>query len=147
MTEAEGPRRPRLVRGRALALGIVLCAMFVLGRITAPEGTRQEELRAAEAALALAQRQAGALELALQARAEAETPEPSPTTLAPDPAETDASGRRVYTVQSGDSMRGIAETFCGDADLAGFVASFNDLADPESISIGMELKLPRDCDL
>lgn len=147
MTEAEGSRRPRLVRGRALALSIVLCALFVLGRITAPEGIRQEELQAAKAALEQAQRQAEALELALQARAEAESPQPATTTLSPAPAETRASGRRVYTVQSGDTMRGIAEAFCGDADLAGFVASFNDLPDPASISIGMELTLPKDCDL
>lgn len=130
-----------------LALAIVLCAMFVLGRVTAPESIGQEELQATKTALEQTQRQAQTLELALEARAEAETPQPATTTLSPAPAETRASGRRVYVVQSGDTMRGIAETFCGDADLAEFVASFNDLADPALISVGMELRLPKDCDL
>src|SRR5688500_3747553 len=133
---------------RALALGIVLIAAFLVGRATAPEGIGEAQLEAAEAALERAEREAETLELAVIARRQAQTSEPSPAaTDEPAATETAASGKRVYVVQSGDTMRGIAQTFCGDPDLAEFVASYNDLDDPRLISIGMELKLPDDCDL
>lgn len=147
MTKAEGLRRSRLLRGRLLVLGIVLCAVYLLGRITAPEGVGKEELWTARAALERAERQIATLELALQTRAEVETAQPTAPTASPAPVETPPSGRRIYVVQSGDTMRGIAQTFCGDPDLARFVAAFNDLTDPALISVGMKLRLPSDCDL
>ena len=137
----EPPRPSRRLRARRIALGGLVLIMFALGWLTAPKGIGQDELDDARADVAEAERQVRALELALRTRA-TETPAP---TVAPEPEPTLGPGR-VYVVQTGDTLRGIAQTFCGDADLAGFIATFNEIADPTSISAGMEIEIPRDCE-
>ena len=116
--------------------------VFVLGWLTAPEGVGRDEFDDARADVAEAERQVRALELALRTRENEATPTP---TVTPEPEPTLEPGR-IYVVQTGDTLRGIAQTFCGDAGLAGFIATFNEITDPTLISAGMEIEIPRDCE-
>lgn len=59
---------------------------------------------------------------------------------------TESPGWRWSLTSPPATMRGIAETFCGDASLDDFIAAFNEIEDPSSISVGMELRIPSDCD-
>ena len=128
-----------------VALAAVLVLAFFLGRLTAPEGIPEQRLADLRAELGETEREVETLRLALETRAKEVTPSPSPS---PEPTELerDRAGRRIYVVQSGDTMRGIAETYCGDVGLADYVAAFNDIEDSRVISVGTELKLPKDCD-
>jgi LysM repeat protein len=47
-----------------------------------------------------------------------------------------------YVVESGDTLSAIAERFYGDADLAGYLAESNGIADMNSINVGQEINLP-----
>jgi hypothetical protein len=47
-----------------------------------------------------------------------------------------------YVVESGDTLSSIAERFYGDADLAGYLADSNGIADMNMINVGQELSLP-----
>jgi LysM repeat protein len=47
-----------------------------------------------------------------------------------------------YVVESGDTLSAIAERFYGDANLAGYLAESNGLADMNMIDVGQELSLP-----
>jgi LysM repeat protein len=47
-----------------------------------------------------------------------------------------------YVVESGDTLSAIAERFYGDANLAGYLADSNGIADMNSINVGQEINLP-----
>jgi LysM domain len=47
-----------------------------------------------------------------------------------------------YVVESGDTLSAIAERFYGDANLAGYLADSNGIADMNMINVGQELSLP-----
>jgi len=113
------------IRWRRVALlGAALLLIFLLGRASAPDGVPQTRLEATRAAITHGERQIAALELALREReaAEAETVTPTPSDTGSGQGLVESDGARTYTVREGDTMRGIAQTFCGDPDLAEFVA-------------------------
>ncbi|HEV8241629.1 MAG TPA: LysM peptidoglycan-binding domain-containing protein [Thermoanaerobaculia bacterium] len=64
----------------------------------------------------------------------------------PEPARRDASSTAVtYTVQRGDTLRGIADWFYGDRSLwlAIFAANRSTISDPLALEPGTELTIPR----
>lgn len=48
----------------------------------------------------------------------------------------------TYTVQSGDTLSGIAATFYGDENLYQWIADANGIADANMIDVGQEITLP-----
>jgi LysM repeat protein len=47
-----------------------------------------------------------------------------------------------YVVESGDTLSAIAERFYGDANLAGYLAESNGIADMNQLNVGQEINLP-----
>lgn len=140
----EQPRGNNVLWGRLAALTGVLLITFFLGRASAPNGIPEEQFDQVRADLNEAEGQIEELEAALQA------PEPvateTPVEVDEGDEDTDATfDGKVYVVQSGDTMRGIAERFCGDPTLDDVIADFNNVEDPTLISVGTELKIPEDC--
>ena len=141
----EQPRANNVLWGRIAALAGVLLIAFFIGRASAPDGIPEDDFNELKAELSEAEGKIEELEVALQA------PEPEPTET---PVEVDGNGDDatidegdfdLYVVQSGDTMRGIAETFCGDPTLDDVIADYNGIDDPTLISVGTELKIPKDC--
>ena len=143
----EQPRGNNVLWGRLAALAGVLLIAFFLGRASAPNGIPQEEFDQVRADLNAAEDEVDSLQAAL------EQPEPQPTeTTVPIDGEGEGEDLTVdpgdfdlYVVQSGDTLRGIAETFCGDPTLDDVIADYNAIEDPTLISVGTELKIPKDC--
>ena len=149
-----GDEQPRggnnILWGRLAALTAVLLIAFFLGRASAPDGIPEEQFNQVRADLSEAEGQIDELQAAL------DEPEPEPvvteTPVAVDegteeePVEEEPFDGQIYTVVAGDTMRGIAEEFCGDPLLDDFIADFNDIEDPSTIHPGQELKIPQDCD-
>lgn len=140
---------PNILWGRLIALGLLALVAFLIGRWSAPNGVGEERLRALRADNAAAEEKIDELEAALQTQTQAqptETPTPEITVGdqndEPDDANFDGE---TYVVQSGDTMRGIAERFCGDPTEDDLIADFNGIADPTLLSVGTELKIPEDC--
>lgn len=139
----EPPKKNNVLWGRFVALGVVLLLVFLLGRASAPNGIPEERLNQVRADLDDAEKELDELRSALA------TPEPEPTETVPvdteaSPADTTFEGD-IYVVQSGDTMRGIAEKFCDDPTLDDVIADFNGIEDPTLISVGTEIKIPEDC--
>jgi nucleoid-associated protein YgaU len=55
----------------------------------------------------------------------------------------DESLDQTYTVQAGDNLSKISKHFYGDANQYMKIAEANNLADPDKIRVGQELKIPR----
>ncbi len=144
----EENRGGRVLWGRVVLLGIGLLLAFFLGRLTAGGGADESELNKVRAELSAAEEQNEQLEKDLataQAATEPlETPDAAATDAAEDPAEEEAEAQ-TYTVQRGDTLRGIAQTFCGDASLDDLIASENGIADATQLSVGETLTLPAEC--
>jgi LysM repeat protein len=49
---------------------------------------------------------------------------------------------RAHTVDPGETLSGIAQSFYGDAGLFGFIAAANGIADPNRVDVGQVLVLP-----
>jgi LysM repeat protein len=132
----EVPARGRILWGRIIALVVALVLAFLFGRATAGGGGSvsansyarvQRELAAARAQLA---------GRPAENNATATSPSPEPSTS----ATTEES--RTYVVKSGDTLRGIATKFYGDASLADLIAQANHITDPTVISAGTKLIIP-----
>jgi nucleoid-associated protein YgaU len=54
----------------------------------------------------------------------------------------DSSLTQLYIVQAGDNLSKISKHFYGDANKYMKIAQANDLADPDKIKVGQELKIP-----
>lgn len=142
----EDRRRPNVLWGRIIALAVALLLAFLLGRITAGGGADEGELRELRDELEQVQQQNEDLENELAAQAEAEpveTPGAGATEATPDPAA--AEENETYVVQRGDTLRGIAQTFCGDPQLDDLIAAENGIEDATQLSVGEEIVLPAEC--
>lgn len=141
----EGPETaPNILWGRLVALGILVIVVFLIGRWSAPNGVSEEDLAAARADVRAAQEKVDELEAALTQPTV--TPSPSITAGTEDDTAVDATfDGKTYTVVEGDTMREIADRFCGDPSKDDVIADFNNIADPTLISVGTELKIPEDC--
>ena len=138
--------RPRgggkVLWGRVVALAVALFLVFWLGRTTAPsEGVPASKLRERDQRIEQLEQENAELEAFL----EEPTPETTPSETATAAEEEPAEEGQVYVVKRGDTLRGIAQTFCGDASFDDAIAEYNDIADPTSIAVGAELTIPPDC--
>ena len=138
---------PNILWGRLVVLGVLAILVFLIGRISAPNGVDEERLQELRADLAASQEQVEQLEAAIQQQPTvAATPTPSVTVGEQDDTAEDATfDGKTYTVVSGDTMNEIARRFCGDPAEAEVIADFNGISDPTLISPGMALKIPEDC--
>lgn len=137
--------RPRsngkVLWGRVLVLAVALFLTFFLGRTTAPdEGIPVGDLRERENRIEELERDNAELEALLEEPA----PELTPTSTEAS-EEVPVEEGQTYVVKRGDTLRGIAQTFCGDASFDDAIAEYNDIPDPTNISVGAELTIPPDC--
>jgi len=131
--------------GRLIALGVLALIAFFLGRWSAPNGVDEERLASLRRQANQAEARAEELQAALEAQPTM-TPTPAVTVGDQDDTAEDATfDGRTYTVVAGDTLRDIADRFCGDPTQADVIADFNAIADPTLISPGQELKIPEDC--
>lgn len=141
--EPDGRTMPNILWGRVAVLGAALLLAFLLGRLTAGGGdVSQEDFDQVRAERDEAQQEVTDLRAQLEeAQAQPqETPTPNTTpTGEPDAAQGDVE---TYTIQSGDTLRTIAEDQYGDAALADPLADYNDIIDPSSINTGDEIEIP-----
>lgn len=141
-----GGAPPNILWGRLIALGVFTIIVFLIGRISAPNGADPEQLQRLRADYAAAQQEIENLQGAIQQPTTAATPTPSVTVGDQgDEAQDTTFDGKTYIVQSGDLMRDIAERFCGDPAKAEVIAEFNGISDPSLIRPGQELKIPEDC--
>ena len=142
----DGGGIPNVLWGRLVALGVLVLLVFFIGRWSAPDGVSTEELQDARSDIRAAQEEVAELKAALAGAQPSATPSPTITAGAEtDEAEDATFDGETYVVQSGDTMRGIAERFCGDPAQDDLIAEFNGISDPTIISVGAELMIPEDC--
>jgi nucleoid-associated protein YgaU len=55
---------------------------------------------------------------------------------------TVAQGDQTYTVKPGDNLSKISKLYYGDANSYMKIAKANDLADPDKIKVGQQLRIP-----
>jgi nucleoid-associated protein YgaU len=134
------PPRGRILWGRILALAVALVLAFLVGRTTAGHGGSISAARYRQVKEDLA---------AARAKIATQNPAPSATTATPvtspssQPSESaTAGGGNSYTVKSGDTLRGIAIKFYGDASLADLIAQANNISDPALVHQGTKLLIP-----
>lgn len=142
----EGRRGPRILWGRVAALTAIVILAFVLGWVAAPASTDTAELERLRERLAETNRelrQAQQTIEGLESRITATpTSSPSPETTEGDGAATGTT----YEVESGDTLRLIAERFYGDASLASCIAQANGLTTSSVIQVGQRLEIPDESD-
>jgi cell division protein FtsB len=145
---------PKILWGRLVVLGVFLLIAFFIGRALAGGGVSQDDFDQATAQRNDARAQAS------EARAEVADLERSVAALQDEveslqQAQTGTTGEdtgteappvegETYVVKQGDTLRGIAEKFYGDATLDDYIAEANDISDPSAISTGSELTIPPD---
>ncbi len=140
----EETRGGRILWGRVALLGAGLLIAFFLGRLTAGGGADEGELKELRAELSAANEENDQLHEDLTAAQAAADPVETPDVAATDDAAEEAEPQ-TYTVQPRDTLRGIAQTFCGDPSLDDLIASENGIADATQLAVGQELVLPADC--
>ena len=139
--------RPRkgggVLWGRVVALAVALFLAFLLGRVTAPdEGVPASALEERDQRIEELEEENAELEAFL------EEPQPEATssvTPTEEATEEPVEEGQTYVVKNGDTLRGIAQTFCGDASFDDAIAEYNDIPDPTTINVGEELLIPPDC--
>jgi nucleoid-associated protein YgaU len=145
----EESRGGRILWGRVALLGLGLLIAFFLGRLTAGGGADEDELKKVQAELSAAREENEQLQQDLTAAQATAEPVETPDTAATDDAVDDPAEEEVepqtYTVQRGDTLRGIAQTFCGDPSLDDLIAAENGIADATQLSVGEDLILPAEC--
>lgn len=137
--------------GRVAILGVALLLAFLFGRATKDGGVSPSELTSAERRVQSLQTENEDLRAQLAAQPEVTDPvdtapaEEETTTEAPaDEAESTEIVGQTYTVERGDTLRGIAQEFYGDPELSDYLAEVNNITDPTAISVGMKLIIPDD---
>jgi nucleoid-associated protein YgaU len=146
--EPDGRTMPNILWGRVAVLGAALILAFLLGRLTAGGGdVSQEDFDQVRAERDDARAQVEELQAALnEAQQATPTPNATPTTDGTgeggEGEEQPAGEVETYTIQSGDTLRTIAEDQYGDASLADALADFNDIIDPSAINTGDEIEIP-----
>ncbi|HYI46187.1 MAG TPA: LysM peptidoglycan-binding domain-containing protein, partial [Actinomycetota bacterium] len=121
--------RPRsgnkVLWGRIVALAIALFLAFLLGRTTAPKGIPESRLQSLQEQNEELQQENEDLQALLA------QPESTPTdegTPADETAEEPTAEGETYVVKNGDTLRGIAQTYCGDAQFDDLIAEANDIS-------------------
>lgn len=134
--------------GRVAILGVALLLAFLFGRATKGSGVPESELTAANKQVKSLQAENEDLKAQLAAQPQVTEPveaAPEEETVAPEEAaDSNEIVGQTYTVKSGDTLRGIAQTFYDDPELADYLAEVNNIDDPTAISVGMKLIIPDD---
>jgi hypothetical protein len=138
--------RPRsgskVLWGRIVALAIALFLAFLLGRTTAPKGIPESRLQDLRDQNEQLQQENDDLQALLAEPSES----PSDAATPDDQASSDPNAEgETYVVEKGDTLRGIAQTFCGDPQFDDVIAEANDIQDPTNLPVGTELTIPADC--
>jgi nucleoid-associated protein YgaU len=129
----------RVLWGRIIALLVALLVAFLVGRATAGGGSSISASQYAKVKRDLAIARAKAAQADQTSQAGQTTPaSPSPSAS----ATTTAAAGTTYVVKSGDTLRGIAEKFYGDASLVDLIAQANNITDPTLVHQGTELTIP-----
>ena len=135
--------RPRsgskVLWGRIVALAVALFLAFLLGRSTAPKGIPTSRVDRLEEEVSQLEKENDDLRAVLAEP----TASPSGSETPVDDAKTQEG--ETYIVEKGDTLRGIAETFCGDPSFDDLIAEANDISDPENLPVGTEITIPADC--
>lgn len=143
-------RRPNVLWGRVIALLVVLLLAFWLGRATAG-GVDEAKVNELRAELRQTQEENADLEDQVAAAQEAaqDDPETSETPAADATGggeDTEAEAEtETYIVERGDTLRGIAQTYCGSPDQDDLIAVTNGIDDATQLSVGQELTIPAEC--
>jgi hypothetical protein len=155
--EPEEHQAPTILWGRVAVLGAAILLAFLVGRLTAGGGVPEEDLNRVRSERDDARAQVADLQAemeTLQAELDAaqnptETP-PADEGQNPAEGEEDANAgeETTYTVQSGDTLRDIAEEVYCDATAYEGIAEANptDVGPPPNyiVSVGAELIIPDD---
>ncbi len=139
-----GNAPPNILWGRLIALGALSILVFLIGRWSAPNGADPEQLERLRAENDAAQERIDELEAQVAQPIVSPTPSITVGDQTDDAQDATFDGE-TYVIQSGDTMRDIADRFCGDPTEAEVIADFNGIADPTLIRVGQELKIPEDC--
>jgi nucleoid-associated protein YgaU len=143
--------RPRggskVLWGRVLALAIGLFLAFLVGRMTAPKGVPESRLAALRQDVQDLQEENEELQSMLEEPTPAETATPTEEATPQDAAADEGQELEgeTYVVERGDTLRGIAQTFCGDPSYDDAIAEYNEIRDPTNLSVGTEIVIPPDC--
>jgi len=130
----------KILWGRVVVLAVGLFLAFLLGRTTAPEGIPASRVSALQDDIGELQQENEELQAVLA------EPTNEPTDAAtPAEEEEPVEPGESYVVEKGDTLRGIAETYCGDASFDDLIAEANDIDDPTNLPVGTELTIPADC--
>jgi LysM repeat protein len=144
-------RATNVLWGRVIALGVVLLLVFFLGRASAG-GDSSEEVDTLQNQLAAARAEIDQLQA--ENRQQVETsPTPAATAAVgtpvgspgatPSPTGTGgATAERSYTVRSGDTLKGIANRFYGNASYDKCIAQANDIENPSALRVGADITIP-----
>jgi nucleoid-associated protein YgaU len=131
--------RGRILWGRIVALAIALVVAFLAGRATAGRsGISQADYDRVKGDLAAARAEIANQNVGGPKVTGTPTSSPSPS-LTPSAAGT---AGRTYVVRNGDTLRGLALKFYGDASLVDLIAQANHITDPTRVYQGMELIIP-----
>ena len=129
----------RVLWGRIIALLVALLVAFLVGRATAGGGSSISTAEYAKVKRDLAIARAKASQADQTPVAGQTTPDSSPS---PTASATTDEESTTYVVKSGDTLRGIAEKFYGDASLVDLIAQANNITDPTLVHQGTELTIP-----
>ncbi len=130
---------------------VVLCLLLVDGLRHRPEAAalpREQDLLRVEIGGAVVPLPDPARAPQPPPRRVSETPPANPPVVVPAPADAPRTvvpsppPERVYVVQESDTLSDIAARELGSGSRAMEIARLNDLADPDVISAGQELRLP-----
>jgi nucleoid-associated protein YgaU len=147
--EYEGDFGGRVLWGRIAFFGVALLLAFGLGWCTSPS-VSEEELAERDSQVERLRAEVEELRQQRDALDAGTTTEDAPATE-DDPADPDADtgasatapeGSETYEVQSGDTLRSIAEDFYGDGDLTDPIAEANGIDSDNLLQVGQELVIP-----
>ena len=138
----DGPTN--VIWGRVVTLGLALLFVFLIGRMSAPNGTPPSEVTGLKQQLATSQQQVSSLrDQVSAAEAAAAKVQPSPAPEASAAPTTTVGGQGTsYVVQSGDTLHSIATKFYGDSSLADFIAESNNLPHASQLQVDQKLTIP-----
>jgi LysM domain len=145
-------RPPTILWGRVAVLGAVMLLAFLIGRLTSGGGgVDQDDLNQVRAERDDARQEVTQLQADLEAAQEQAqdqpTPTPSPSPQAGAGADNQAGAEsELYVVQSGDSLRSIAEDFYGDFGLWTLIAEENNMTSESVLQVGDEIVIPPEPD-
>ena len=131
--------------GRVIALGLALLFVFLIGRMSAPNGIPESQVNALRSKLTGSEQQVSSLRDQVSA-AQAEATKAQQASPGPSPAATQGTTVTAqgtsYTVQSGDTLHSIADKFYGDSSLATFIAESNNLPRTTELQVDQKLTIP-----